>query len=83
MIIAVLVVFAVCGVTWVSAQSTDLHPIVLVPALLGTRIEMKLNRTSVGHWWCPKEHDWFTVWANEKEYLPFAEVGLLKFFGII
>jgi len=48
-----------------------LHPVILVPGDGGSQIEARLNKTSVGHWWCSKTSDWYDLWLNINEMLTF------------
>ena len=42
----------------------------LVPGILGTRLEAKLNRDWVPHYICSKKTDWFTIWMNYEIIAP-------------
>lgn len=42
-------------------------PIVLVPGVLGSRLQAKLNMTISPGYFCPKISDWFDIWLNLHE----------------
>eukprot|EP01104_Vermistella_antarctica_P017259 TRINITY_DN608_c2_g1_i1.p1 TRINITY_DN608_c2_g1~~TRINITY_DN608_c2_g1_i1.p1 ORF type:complete len:449 (-),score=100.90 TRINITY_DN608_c2_g1_i1:125-1471(-) len=48
-----------------STSSPIYPPVLLMPALTGSAIEMRLNMTEEEkpHWWCEKTSDWFYAWA--------------------
>ena len=48
------------------------HPVILIPGLMASRIEARLNKTSAVSWFCSKQSDWFTLWLNPNEFLPSA-----------
>ena len=58
-------------------DSSDLHPVVLIPALTATQIQLKVDRAKPDHLWCPKHTDWFTAWLNKEMFLPFVSVCIL------
>jgi len=41
-----------------------------VPGIIGNQIEAKLDKPSSPHFWCEKQHDWFTLWLEVTELLP-------------
>ena len=41
-----------------------------VPGIIGNQIEAKLNKSSVPHFWCSKNSDWYTLWLEVTELLP-------------
>lgn len=46
------------------------RPIILIPGVLGSVLEAKLNRTDAAHWACYKKSDWFKIWINSEVLLP-------------
>ena len=42
----------------------------LVPGILGTRLEAKLNRQATIHYVCSKTADWYTIWMNYEIIAP-------------
>ena len=56
------------------SDAKDLHPVVIVPALLGSRIEMKFTNVKTPHWYCKTNEDWHLEWLYEDNFLPFVEV---------
>jgi lysophospholipase-3 len=76
--VLVLVAVLVCTLAGSARASAPSHPIVLVPALLGSQIEQSLSHVAVPHWWCEKNSDWKPAWLVDKDFLPGYEVwGIL------
>lgn len=52
---------------------SGLTPLVIVPSLLGSRLQAQLNHVQTSHWYCWTEwRDWFTVWVD------FVEIALMN-----
>ncbi|XP_052758628.1 phospholipase A2 group XV-like [Galleria mellonella] len=51
-------------------NSFGLSPVILIPGDGGSRLEAKLNRTSVVHYICTKTSDFFNVWLNLELLVP-------------
>jgi lysophospholipase-3 len=41
----------------------QLTPLVIVPSLIGSRIDGKLQKVSPEHWYCRHDTDWFQLWV--------------------
>jgi len=57
----------------ITAQDVDvnhLSPTIMIPGILGTRLEAKLDRDWVPHYICSKKTDWFTIWMNYEIIAP-------------
>lgn len=53
-----------------SKNSTNLPPIVLVPGLLGSVLEAKLDKDKAVHYVCYNKADWFRIWVNTEVLIP-------------
>ncbi|XP_059058162.1 phospholipase A2 group XV-like [Achroia grisella] len=51
-------------------NSFGLSPVILIPGDGGSRLEARLNRTSVVHYICTKTSDYFNVWLNLELLVP-------------
>ncbi|KAI6652775.1 Group XV phospholipase A2-like [Oopsacas minuta] len=81
-ITALSILLYVCVLTPVGVGR--LSPIVVMPGLAGSQLEAKLTKNSSPHYFCYKHLDWFTIWLNVEEFLPyivdcFAENMMLRF----
>ena len=47
-----------------------LNPVVIIPGTGGSRLEARLNKPSVNHWYCSKQSDWYTLWLSVASLLP-------------
>ncbi|XP_065841022.1 lysosomal phospholipase A and acyltransferase-like [Oscarella lobularis] len=47
-------------------------PIVIVPGLAGSRIDARLNKTTVPHELCDKTSDWYPLWVNIEDLIPYV-----------
>ena len=45
-------------------------PIIIIPGTGGSRLEAKLNKPAVNHWYCSKTSDWYTLWLSVASLLP-------------
>ena len=45
-------------------------PIIIIPGSGGSKLEAKLNKTSVNHWYCSMTSDWYTIWVSIPSLLP-------------
>eukprot|EP01104_Vermistella_antarctica_P017260 TRINITY_DN608_c2_g1_i2.p1 TRINITY_DN608_c2_g1~~TRINITY_DN608_c2_g1_i2.p1 ORF type:complete len:456 (-),score=109.23 TRINITY_DN608_c2_g1_i2:85-1452(-) len=55
----------------VGNSSTPTYPpLLFMPALTGTNIYLKLNRTSRSHFWCEKTSDWYQAWLDTTAFFP-------------
>ena len=45
-------------------------PVIIIPGTGGSRLEAKLNKPSVNHWYCSKTSDWYTLWLSVPSLLP-------------
>jgi len=52
-------------------ENDDLIPVVIVPSLLGNKIEAKLDKNHSNFWYCDRHADWYTIWLNTDEWYPF------------
>jgi len=51
----------------------QLSPIILLPGDGGSRLQAKLDRRDVSHHYCErKSSDWFDLWLNLSNLVPFA-----------
>lgn len=51
----------------------QLTPVILLPGDGGSRLQAKLNRTTVEHHYCERHSaDWFDLWVNLSLLVPFA-----------
>jgi lysophospholipase-3 len=46
-----------------------LNPVILVPGLMGSALEAKLDREDVPAWYCWKKWDWYGLWLSLYEIL--------------
>jgi len=54
-------------------DNSQLTPVILLPGDGGSRLQAKLNRTSVEHHYCERHSaDWFDLWLNLSLLVPFA-----------
>lgn len=54
-----------------SGVPESMSPLVIVPSLIGSKLQAQLNSYQSAHWYCWTEwKDWFTIWANFEEFLP-------------
>lgn len=54
-------------------HDAQLTPVILLPGDGGSRLQAKLNRTSVNHHYCERRStDWFDLWVNLSLLVPFA-----------
>ncbi|KAM3957550.1 lysosomal phospholipase A and acyltransferase [Aphomia sociella] len=58
----------ICGL--LTQNSFGLSPVILIPGDGGSRLEAKLNRSSVVHYICTKTSDYFNVWLNLELLVP-------------
>ena len=47
-----------------------LRPIVLVPGILGSVLEAKLNKSTARHYVCYSRSDWFKIWLTSEVLVP-------------
>lgn len=47
-------------------------PIVMVPGVLGSRLEAKLNLSHTPSYVCDKTSDWYDIWLNIEELFPYV-----------
>ena len=45
-------------------------PVIIIPGSGGSKLEAKLNKTSVNHWYCSMTSDWYTIWVSIPSLLP-------------
>ena len=45
-------------------------PVIIIPGTGGSRLEARLNKPSVNHWYCSKTSDWYTLWLSVPSLLP-------------
>ena len=45
-------------------------PVIIIPGSGGSKLEAKLNKTSVNHWYCSTTSDWYTLWVSIPSLLP-------------
>ena len=45
-------------------------PVIIAPGTGGSRLEAKLNKPSVNHWYCSATSDWYTLWLSVASLLP-------------
>ena len=57
-------------VTTIFYRNTTCITKFVVPGILGTRLEAKLDRDWVPHYICSKQADWFTIWMNYEIIAP-------------
>ncbi|XP_002129305.2 lysosomal phospholipase A and acyltransferase-like [Ciona intestinalis] len=55
----------------VSPDKYNRKPIVMIPGVLGSQLEAKLNKPDVVSILCSKNSDWFSLWLNLDGLLPF------------
>lgn len=54
-------------------HASQLSPVIIIPGLMGSRLEDKLNKTKTVHWWCTKNSDWQEgFWMSVENFLPFV-----------
>ena len=46
------------------------RPIILIPGILGSVLEARLNRSEAAHWICYKKSDWFKIWIDSSVLVP-------------
>uniref|UniRef100_A0A061RML1 Lysophospholipase III n=1 Tax=Tetraselmis sp. GSL018 TaxID=582737 RepID=A0A061RML1_9CHLO len=52
--------------------ASSVIPVILIPGNGGCQLEAKLqNKPRVPHWWCKKNSDWFRLWFDFKQLLPY------------
>lgn len=49
-----------------------LSPIVIIPGLTGSQLQAKLNINNPANIFCDKKADWYTIWLNFEELLPYV-----------
>jgi len=49
----------------------DLPPIVVIPGIVGSVLEARLNKTTAPHWTCYSRSDWFKIWLSADVLVPF------------
>lgn len=55
------------------SPEAGLNPIILIPGDGGSRLQAKLDRNEVQHYYCEKKSgDWFDLWLNLSLLVPFA-----------
>lgn len=54
----------------IHSDNVQRKPIVLVPGVLGSRLQAKLNLPSSPGWFCDQIRDWFDLWLNIEELIP-------------
>jgi len=45
-------------------EKSLLKPVIIIPGTGGTRLEAKLDKPSVSHWYCSKRSNWYTLWLS-------------------
>ncbi|XP_053606433.1 phospholipase A2 group XV-like [Plodia interpunctella] len=55
---------------FLAQNSFGLSPVILIPGDGGSRLEAKLNRTTVVHYICGKISDYFNIWLNLELLVP-------------
>lgn len=54
-------------------SSKPLYPVIIVPGLIGSRLEAKLDRKDVDHFYCQRQSsDWYDLWLGATDVLPFG-----------
>lgn len=54
-------------------SSKPLYPVIIVPGLMGSRLEAKLDRNDVDHFYCQrKSSDWYDLWFGMTGVFPFG-----------
>ena len=71
---ALLLVLAATLATTSAANA----PVVIVPGLAGSQLRAKLTDADPPHWWCHKNHDWFTTWLVVDQLIPEQKDCLLS-----
>jgi hypothetical protein len=51
-------------------KGLERNPIILVPGLGGSALELELHEKDVPHWYCTKNIDYFRAWLHLDELLP-------------
>uniref|UniRef100_A0A336K1X7 Centrosomal protein of 97 kDa n=1 Tax=Culicoides sonorensis TaxID=179676 RepID=A0A336K1X7_CULSO len=54
----------------VVSRSKPISPIILIPGDGGSQLDARLNKTSVPHFFCTKNADWFNLWLNMELLIP-------------
>ncbi|KAJ5069016.1 lecithin-cholesterol acyltransferase-related [Anaeramoeba ignava] len=47
-----------------------LDPVVIIPGLGGTKLDIKLDNAKSDYWWCRTNADWYRIWVSASEMLP-------------
>ena len=65
-----LVLFLASCFYTVDADDGGRHPVLLFPGLAASTLEAKVNKTTVPHFFCKKQRDWFKIWLDPAYILP-------------
>jgi len=49
------------------------RPLIIIPSLIGNRIEVKLENADTVHWYCYNNEDWYTIWFDKYEFFPLEQ----------
>lgn len=55
-----------------SKYVNGLKPVVIIPGTGGSRLEAKLNKPAVTHFYCSRTSDWYTLWLSIVQLIPLA-----------
>ncbi|XP_076819987.1 lysosomal phospholipase A and acyltransferase-like [Clavelina lepadiformis] len=56
--------------TCVPPDNYKRKPLVMVPGVLGSQLEGKLDKQNVPYYFCEKKSDWYSLWLNLEQLLP-------------
>lgn len=52
--------------------ANHLSPVILIPGLLGSRLQARTQKTTRVNVFCSKESDWYDIWLSVRMFLPIA-----------
>jgi len=61
-----------CTLLAIVGYANGIYPVIMIPGDGGSRIEARLNKTWVPHYFCYKKADWFELWLNVHYLAPEA-----------
>jgi len=54
-------------------EDQGVRPLIIIPSLIGNRIEAKLQRADTIHWYCFDNADWYTIWLDTQQFYPYEQ----------